>query len=124
MAARSTIHRHVPFRYIPRSALELQLNCGEEAIRTAFKSLGCGRRVSKRKGFSTDPEVMKERLDFALSAIHWPITRVFQQCFSDEVWPTAALLQRSGSQSSSMTRVDITQTAFNIDIGSSRVDVP
>jgi hypothetical protein len=34
-------------------------------MRTAFKLVGYGRRVAKRKGFSDDPEVMQERVDFA-----------------------------------------------------------
>jgi hypothetical protein len=38
-------------------------------MRTAFKLVGYGRRVAKKKGFSTDPEVMKERLDFAMEGI-------------------------------------------------------
>ncbi len=33
--------------------------------------MGYGRRVTKRKGFSDDPEVIAERLAFAEEAITW-----------------------------------------------------
>jgi hypothetical protein len=46
-------HRWVSFNHIATYAPDLQLQeYGFEAIRTAFKSLGYGRRVAKRKGFS------------------------------------------------------------------------
>jgi len=46
--------------------LELGLqDCGERAIRIAFKLVGYSRRVTKRKGFSDNLEVMAKRLAFA-----------------------------------------------------------
>ena len=51
-----------------------------------MRALGYQRRVAKRKGFSTDPEVMRERLDFTRQAIHWTRERLYAQIFSDEVW--------------------------------------
>jgi hypothetical protein len=51
-----------------------------------MKSLGYCRRVAKRKGFSTDPIVMRKRLDFAQDAINWSQERLYSQIFSDEVW--------------------------------------
>ena len=55
------------------------------AIRKAFKSQGYERRISNRKGFSNKPELREARLNFALRAIEWTITRLCQQMFSDEV---------------------------------------
>jgi hypothetical protein len=40
-------------------------------VKTAFKLVGYGRRVAKRKGFSNDPKVMAERLAFAEEGITW-----------------------------------------------------
>ena len=51
-----------------------------------MKSLGYCRRVAKRKGFSDDPEVMRQRLEFARQAINWSQERLYSQIFSDEVW--------------------------------------
>jgi transposase len=67
------------------SELGLQ-DCKEQAIRTAFKLVGYGRRVAKRKGFSDDPAVIAERLAFAKQGIQWTRERLMQQIFSDEVW--------------------------------------
>jgi hypothetical protein len=55
-------------------------------VRTAFKLVGYGRRVAKKKGFSDDPEVMQERVDFAEEGLTWTPDRLFHQIFSDEVW--------------------------------------
>ena len=44
--------------------LGLPERCREYIIRTAFKLVGYGRRVIKRKGFSKDPEVVAKRLAF------------------------------------------------------------
>jgi hypothetical protein len=55
-------------------------------MRTAFKLVGYGRRVAKKKGFSDDPEVMQERVDFAEEGKTWTPDRLFHQIFSDEVW--------------------------------------
>ncbi len=83
----SPSHRRVAYKHIPILAPELGLeDCGTKAIRTAYKLVGWGRRVAKRKGFSDDPIVWRERLDFAEEAKTWTPERVFRQIFSDEVW--------------------------------------
>ncbi|PMD43874.1 hypothetical protein L207DRAFT_508660 [Hyaloscypha variabilis F] len=80
-------HRHVSFYHLPTYAPDLGLQeYGFEAIRTAFKSIGYGRRVAKRKGFSDDPDVMRQRVEFAREGLTWTRERLFLQCFSDEVW--------------------------------------
>jgi hypothetical protein len=53
----SPSHRRVAYRHIPYAVPELELDCGEWAIRSAFKLLGYGRKVAKRKGLSDDPAV-------------------------------------------------------------------
>jgi hypothetical protein len=83
----SPSHRHIPYRNIPRLAPELELQGHSEvAIRTAFESVGYGRRVAKRKGFSDDPRHWEQRRLFAEEAITWPLERLRRQVFSDEVW--------------------------------------
>jgi hypothetical protein len=84
----SDSHRHVAFRHILELAppeLCVQ-DCGEQAMRTAFKLVGYGRRVVKKNGFSDDPEVMAERVAFAQEGLIWTPERLFLQIFSDEVW--------------------------------------
>ena len=50
--------------------LELELEGhGFQAIRIAFKLVGYGRRISKRKRFSDDPDVIAERLAFAIAGL-------------------------------------------------------
>jgi hypothetical protein len=61
-------------------------NVSEQAICTAFKLLGYVRRVSHKKGFSDDPQVMAQRVAFAQQGITWSQERVHRQMFSDEVW--------------------------------------
>jgi len=76
---KSPSRRHIAFKHIPALAppeLGLQ-GYGEQAIRTAFKLVGYGRRVAKRKGFLDDPEVMNKRLTFAQIAINWTVERLF-----------------------------------------------
>ncbi len=84
----SPSRRHIAFKHMRElTPPELGLqDCGEEAIRTAFKLVGYGRRVAIRKGFSDDPEVMQERVDFAREGLTWTPDRLFHQIFSDEVW--------------------------------------
>jgi hypothetical protein len=75
----SPSRRYIPFRSIPAflpPSLGLQ-DCQEQAIRTAFKLVGYGRRVARKKGFSEDPGVMRERVDFAEEAITWTPERLF-----------------------------------------------
>jgi hypothetical protein len=84
----SPSHRHIPFRHVREFAppeLGLQ-DCRGQAVRTAFKLVGYGRRVAKRKGFSDDPEVIQERIDFTEEGKTWTPERLFHQFFSDEVW--------------------------------------
>lgn len=84
----SPSRRHVAWKHIreltpPELCLQ---DTGEYAIRTAFKLVGYGRRVAKRKGFSDDPEVIQERIDFTREGLTWTPERLFHQIFSDEVW--------------------------------------
>jgi hypothetical protein len=75
----SPSRRHIAFKHMRELAppeLGLQ-DCGEQALRTAFKLVGYSRRVAKRKGFSDDPEVMQERVDFTEEAITWTPERLF-----------------------------------------------
>ena len=81
----SPSRRHIPWKQIPLYAPQFS-DIGEYAIYSAMRALGYQRRVAKRKGFSTDPEVMRERLDFVRQAIHWTRERLYAQIFSDEVW--------------------------------------
>lgn len=83
----SPSHRRIRFDLIPFCAPQLGLEgVGYDAIRTAFKIQGYGRRTSKKKGFSDDPEVMEERVQFAREGLTWTKERVYQQMFTDEVW--------------------------------------
>ena len=62
----SPSHRHIAFKHIASFALGLGLEgYGTEAIRTAFRKEGYGRRIAKRKRFSDDPVVMAHRVQFA-----------------------------------------------------------
>jgi hypothetical protein len=80
----SPSRRHIPWKQIPLYAPEFS-DIREHAIYSAMRALGYQRRVAKRKGFSTDPEVIRERLDFTRQAIHWTRERLYVQIFSDEV---------------------------------------
>lgn len=82
----SPSHRRVAYKYISAVAPPELQGYGKKAIRTAFKLVGYGRRVARKKGFSDDPEVWQERLDFATEAVNWSAERLFSQIFSDEVW--------------------------------------
>lgn len=83
-----TFSPHVSFRHIPAlTSPQLGLESyGPQAKSTAFKLVGYGRRVAKRKGFSDDPEVMAERVAFAEEGLTWTPERLFHQIFFDEVW--------------------------------------
>jgi hypothetical protein len=84
----SPSRRYVAFKHIPQiTPLRFGLqDRKQQAIRTAFKLVGYGRRIAPKKGFSEDPGVMRERVDFAEEAITWTPERLFNQIFSDEVW--------------------------------------
>jgi hypothetical protein len=46
-------------------------------MRTAFKLVGYGRRVAKRKGFLDNPEVMAKRVAFIEEGKTWTPERLF-----------------------------------------------
>jgi hypothetical protein len=79
----SPSHRHVAYHKIPHFLP--QLHAGEKAIRTAIHDIGYCRRVERRKGFSEDPRVMRERLELAEDGVTWPRTYVQKICFTDKV---------------------------------------
>ena len=79
----SPSHRHVAYYKIPHFLL--QLNASEKAIRTAIDEIGYCRRISRKKGFSDNPEVCQERLDLAEDGKTWPRPDVQRICFTDEV---------------------------------------
>jgi hypothetical protein len=80
-------YRHVSFRHLPAYTPELGLqDYGFEAIRTVFQSIGYGRRIAKRKGFSDDLAVIAARLAFAQDRLTWSREHLYRQVFSDEVW--------------------------------------
>jgi hypothetical protein len=81
----SPSHRHVPFREIYRFVPQIH-GAKEEAIRTAYKDIGYSRHKSVKKGFSDDPAVMRQRIDFARDGLTWRRARVQRICFTDEVW--------------------------------------
>ena len=80
----SPSHRHVAYHKIPHFLP--QLHAKEQAIRIAIDEIGYCRRVSRKKGFSDDPEVCQERLDLAEDGKTWPRPDVQRICFTDEVW--------------------------------------
>jgi hypothetical protein len=83
----SPSRRRICYTHIPAIAPELNLQTyGHQALQTAFKRLGYRRRIAKRKGFSTEQDVIDERFDFALVAKTWSPARLYRQIFSDEVW--------------------------------------
>ncbi|PMD17148.1 hypothetical protein NA56DRAFT_708028 [Hyaloscypha hepaticicola] len=84
--------KHIPYIAPPRFALQ---DRKEQAIRTAFKLVGYGRRVAPKKGFSDDPMVMRERVEFAEERKTWTPQRLFNQIFSDEVWAMGGAYTRA-----------------------------
>jgi hypothetical protein len=81
----SPSRRHLAYHAIPSYMPDMQ-GYGTQAIRSAFKLNNLGRRVAVRKGFSDDPEVKAERLQFAREGLTWSRQRLNNQMFSDEVW--------------------------------------
>lgn len=57
-----------------------------QAITTAIKSIGYIQRTAPKKGYSNDPDIKKERVEFAREGITWDRTRLYNQIFSDEIW--------------------------------------
>jgi hypothetical protein len=76
---------HLLSRYRHDTARAWFIRLQKKAVRTAFKLVGYNRRVAKRKGFSDDPKVIIEHLDFAIEAINWSKERLYRHIFSDEV---------------------------------------
>ena len=73
------LHQRVSFQHLSYYAPELGLQeYGVEAIRRAFRSIGYGRRVAKRKGFSDDPSVMAYRVAFAREGLTWSRERLYR----------------------------------------------
>ena len=81
---KSPSHRHVAYYKMPRHLP--QLHAKEGAFRTAVRDIGYCRRVSRKKGFSNDPEVCQERLDLAEQGSTWPRPYVQRICFTNKVW--------------------------------------
>jgi hypothetical protein len=63
-----------------------QLYAKERAFRIAVQDIGYCRQVSRKKGYSDDPEVYRERFDFTAESKDWEQSRVQRICFIDEVW--------------------------------------
>jgi DDE superfamily endonuclease len=80
----SPSHRHVAYHKMSRHLP--QLHAKEKAFRTAIQDISYCRRVSRKKGYSDDPEVIQERLDLAEQGSTWPRPYVQRICFTDEVW--------------------------------------
>ena len=80
----SPSHRHVAYHKMPRHLP--QLHAKEKAFRTAIRDIGYCRRVSRKKGYSDDPQVIRERLNLAEQGSTWPRPYVQRICFTDEVW--------------------------------------
>ena len=75
-------NRETPWIEIPSI---LGLNCGEYAIRTAFKREGFVRRISRRKPPLSD-ENQKKRLKWAQEHIDWTDEQWDEILWSDETW--------------------------------------
>ena len=80
----SSLHKQIAYRHIPYK-LDLGLEYREKAICTGFKLLGYSRKVSKKKGYLDNLDVIAERLAFAQEAITWTPKRLRLQIFLDEV---------------------------------------
>ena len=74
----------MPYKHVPHYLPELY--AGMQALTTAFQDLKYCRRILKKKGFSEDPAICRERLSFAEDGITWQRSRVQRICFTDEVW--------------------------------------
>jgi hypothetical protein len=82
----SPSHRHITYLHLPHLIPNIFKRYGEQAIHTGFKLVGYGRRVSKRKRLSDDPNIIVERLVFTQQGIQWTREWLYRQIFSDEVW--------------------------------------
>jgi ribosomal protein S14 len=79
----SPYHRHIPYKRVQRAFPELYAS--EKAIKTAFQDLNYCRRTAKKKGFSEDAKVCRQRREFAEDGITWGRERVQRVCFTNEV---------------------------------------
>jgi hypothetical protein len=79
----SPSHRYVAPYKVPRFLPQFQ--AGEKAIRMAINAINYYRCISKKKGYSEDPTVIKERETFAKDGVIWPCSRVQRIYFTDEV---------------------------------------
>ena len=75
-------NRETPWIEIPGI---LGFDCGEKAIRTAFKKEGYVRRVSRKKPPISEVN-RKKRLDWALEHIDWTNEQWDEILWSDETW--------------------------------------
>ena len=78
----SQANRETPWIEIPGI---LGFDCGEKAIRTAFKREGYVRRISRRK-CPLSEENAKKRLDWAQEHINWTDEQWDEILWSDETW--------------------------------------
>lgn len=81
-ATASRENRETPWIEIPRI---LGFDCGEKAIRTAFKKEGYVRRVSRKK-CPLSEENRKKRLDWAKEHVDWTDEQWDEILWSDETW--------------------------------------
>jgi hypothetical protein len=75
-------NRETPWIEIPGI---LGLDCGEWAIRTAFKKEGLARRVSRKKPPQSE-ENRKKRLEWAKEHVDWTDEQWDEILWSDETW--------------------------------------
>jgi transposase len=78
----SSINRRTQWKDIPPI---LGLDCGEKAIRAAFKKEGFVRRHARRKPPLSEQH-QKDRLDWAWEHIFWTEEQWFEVLWSDETW--------------------------------------
>lgn len=78
----SAENRTTPWVEIPSI---LGLDCGEYAIRTAFKKEGYARRIARRKPPLSE-ENRKKRLDWAHEHLNWTDKQWDEILWSDETW--------------------------------------
>jgi hypothetical protein len=81
-ATASQENREIPWAAIPSI---LGLDCGEKAIRTAFKKEGFVRRISRKK-CPLSEENRRKRLDWAREHVGWTNEQWDEILWSDETW--------------------------------------
>jgi len=78
----SKANRETPYLEIP---FILGLDCGEYAIRSAFKKEGFARRISRQKA-ALDEEGARKRLEWAIEHVNWTDEQWDEILWSDETW--------------------------------------